>query len=397
MPTIIRETREGFGTPTGQPGRFLIQLIDAGEGSSADYPAAALEAAARDRIFPASTHMYLDHAGANRRGPMGERSLLDLAAVLVEDARWNPETQALEAEVLANSVYAPLLAEIKDNIGVSIQAWADVEKPKPGQRLPVVRRFTGAESVDFVSKAGRGGKILAVLEAAGVLTEATASDRNNQLDRAIADAYADEANNVYAWVRDYDDDRGLVWFRMSDALYEQSYTVADDDLSVTLTGEAVEVTAVTTYVPVNSGGVTTPTEEASMSDELKEQVAKLETQLAEATNRAQEAEARAAEADRREKVTEAQRLVTAKIAEASKGENPSLVARITPAILATITEAGEIPADIDSTVTEAIKAEKAYLTSITEGKLVGFGASEPVGESTKPRTRSPFGRPLTTA
>ena len=46
----------------------------------------------------------------------------DLAAVLVEDARYDPAAQALVAEVLAFSGYAGMLTEMRDAIGTSISA-----------------------------------------------------------------------------------------------------------------------------------------------------------------------------------------------------------------------------------------------------------------------------------
>ena len=43
-------------------------------------------------------------------------------------------------------------------------------------------------------------------------------------------------------------------------------------------------------------------------------------------------------------------------------------------VLAGLTE-GEVPADLDARITKAVEAEKAYLASLTEGRLSGFGAT----------------------
>lgn len=188
MPILISETIGTHApTPTATPGRLLIQLIDAGEGSSGYYSPVVLEQAAQDRIFPAGTHMYIDHAAAIRRGVNGERSVRDLAAVLVEDARYDPAAQALVAEVLAFSGYAAMLTEMRDAIGTSISAWAEMGKPREGSTVPTVTRLTAAESVDFVVAAGRGGKILAVLESA--VGEVRASERHEQINQAVQDAW----------------------------------------------------------------------------------------------------------------------------------------------------------------------------------------------------------------
>ena len=68
-------------------------------------------------------------------------------------------------------------------------------------------------------RAGRGGQILAILESAGV-TEATARDRRDQLDKAITDTYADPANDIWVGVRDYDETAHLVWFYVAERLFD---------------------------------------------------------------------------------------------------------------------------------------------------------------------------------
>lgn len=406
MSVLVHEVRDRSSVAeAGKPGRFLIQLIDVGRGSSGYYPAETLESAARDRVFPAGTHMYMDHAAAIRRGPSGERSIRDLAAVTVEDARWNADTQALEAEAQVFSGYVDVLREMKDSIGVSISAWAEHAAPKPGQAR-TISRITEAESVDFVAKAGRGGKILSILESRTASSEATARDRREQLDQAVTDAYADPQASVWAGVSDYDETDHLVWFYVGDALYQQAYAVADDDLTVTLIDTPQEVRRVTTYVPVQSGGESTTNQEASMPeisqqelDQLREsasKVATLESERDAATKRAEEAEARAAEADRVQRVAEAKAQASAKVVESTKGEHPAIASRVSRLIVDSIAEA-DLPADLDARIAEAVRSEKEYLTSITGGKLTGFGESTPVTESIKQRTHSPFGRPLKSA
>lgn len=370
-------------------GKFLIRIINAGRGSSAIYPAAALEAAAAEKIFPAGTHMYIDHAGPQRRGQFGERSIRDLAATLLEDAVWNPDAEALEAPAHVFPQFVPVLTGMKDAIGVSIAAFAEATRPTPPEKLPTVTRFTGVESVDFVVRAGRGGQILAILESAGV-TEATARDRRDQLDKAITDTYADPANDIWVGVRDYDETAHLVWFYVAERLFEQGYTVAADDKTITLTGTPTEVTATTTYVPVQQAGATEATQEeahmATIDDAELEQlrvtanrVATLESDLAAAQADRDKANATIAETARR--VT-----VTAAVVKACEGKPAPMVGRVTAVVLA-----GPADANLDTAITEAVKAEEDYLKGLMPqgAPLVGFGPSTPItesGKSTRPKT-----------
>lgn len=382
-------------------GRMLIKLIDAGPGSTADYPDDALREAATRRMFPAGTHMYLDHANMDRRTPSGGRSLRDLASVTTTDAVYDETTNSLIAEAQAIAGYADLLESIAPHVGLSISALAECDPPTVAGGKPVVRSFVAVESVDWVAHAGRGGEVLALLESAGI-AEAASDDRRAQLDRAVRDAYADRRRDVWAYLRDFDDVARIAWFHIGEGLYAQPYTVAADDLSVTLTGERAEVRAVTTYVPVQSGGVTTTTQEASMPEiteaqlnELREsasKVATLESERDAATKRAEDAEARLAADAAARTLTEARTTAARKVAAATEGMPAPLVERVTRTIEASIT--GDLPADLDAQIAAVVETERAYAQAITpHSRLTGFGQT--VSESATPaRTTNAFGRKI---
>lgn len=152
------------GARTG--GNMLCQLITPGIGSSGVYTAEALQQAADDKVFPAGTLCFADHPGENELYDRPERSIRDVAAVLVEDARWDDETGALIAEARTFSPWTSVLAEMKDAIGMSIRATADVAGVDKTTGKPVISRLIEGISVDFVTKAGRGGAIREVYESA---------------------------------------------------------------------------------------------------------------------------------------------------------------------------------------------------------------------------------------
>jgi hypothetical protein len=231
-----------------ESGLFEIQIISPGVGSSAAYPAPVLEAAAQAKVFKAGTHLYLDHPTPTEEAERPVRSVRDLAGSLVEDATWNGS--ALVAKARVYSAYRPLLAEAAPDIGMSIRATATVDEGEfEGRQMPIVSELHEALSVDFVTRAGRGGAVLAVLESARTVSEATANDTREALNAALKDEYG--ADKTWIWVRDFDE--STVWFEVetedSTGVFAQAYSL-DDDGAATLTGDRTEVRVKTQYVPV---------------------------------------------------------------------------------------------------------------------------------------------------
>src|SRR3546814_15388711 len=78
-----------------------------------------------------------------------------------------------------------------------------------GRTGPIIEGLADIASVDFVTRAGRGGRVLSVLESARPevveravargISEATADERRTQLSDAVRPAYA--AHDRHAWVQ----------------------------------------------------------------------------------------------------------------------------------------------------------------------------------------------------
>lgn len=256
MSTLISESVNLTAAPA-KSGRIRIKIIDEGQGSSGFYPAATLEAAAKDKVFPKGTHMFLDHPSVTENFDRPERSVRDLAAVLDSDAVF--ESGALYAEAKVFPAYRDILTdpEVFEAIGVSIRASAEVEETKTGRNIT---KLVSSESVDFVTKAGRGGKVMEVLESARInsraitrgVAEATANDTREWLQSAVR---ADK--DRWAWVRDFDDTN--VWFEADNEddtmrTYQQAYTLSGN--TAALTGEPIEVRVETRYVPISAAPAT---------------------------------------------------------------------------------------------------------------------------------------------
>jgi len=263
-------------TEGARAGRLNVQIITPGWGSSGYYSADVLEQASRDGIFHAGTHMYLDHPTVDEQETRPNRSVKDLAAVLTEDAKWTGS--ALVAQVRTFGPYRDAVAEMADAIGVSIRADAEVaEGEAEGKRGVVVEKLTNGRSIDFVTAAGRGGRILQVLESAreavnasavshGV-EEATVNDTRELLDRTLSEKFG--GKDTHIWVRDFDD--STVWYEKSSrdgsyATFQAGYTATETTAQIK--GDPVKVRARTSYVPLNEEAVTEnqPGDPASSED-----------------------------------------------------------------------------------------------------------------------------------
>jgi hypothetical protein len=165
MPTTLRETGTRLGeATTDRPSRRKVTIIKAGWGSSGYYSRPMLE---RDgpKVFPIGTHMFLDHPGRQEESDRPERSVKDLAAVISSTPRMEGDELVAEADVFA--VWQPVIDSIATDIGLSIRALGETEPGSAeGRDGPLVTALTEGISVDFVTRAGAGGKVGQLIESA---------------------------------------------------------------------------------------------------------------------------------------------------------------------------------------------------------------------------------------
>lgn len=410
MPQQVTEARRALPSEAaeivGTSGRLRVQLIDAGWGSSGFYPAEMLQ---RDgsTAFPAGTHMYFDHAGymeQNDRG--GIRSVRDLAAVTTSAASYNQATQALEADVQVLAPYRELISEIAAHVGLSITGSASGATGEAEGRTGVVfSDLTEGYSVDFVAFAGRGGKVLQVLESAHRhrTSEAygfTANDLRALLNDAVGAAFGGE--NVWTYVCDYSDTGSGDWLVFNrdssdaDGTFQIAYTVSDGD--VAFTGDPVEVYVHTQYLPVGTTppaqSVPTPTTEDRTMPEISEAELRDLRETANTVQAAEQgrqaAEQRAEEAERRAQLLTAAgvargRIDTALAAQEAADLPPAIRDRVRERAVSNLplTEAGELDqAAFDQRVTEAVTAEREFMATLAE--QMGAGRPRGIGGGSTP-------------
>ncbi|WP_163540830.1 hypothetical protein [Occultella kanbiaonis] len=397
-------------TPAEGTGRLRVRIINEGVGSSGAYPRETLEAAAVANVFHKGLHVYLDHPSVTESYDRPERSVKDLAGALATDAVY--ESGALYADLEVFSTWRAAISEMADTIGLSIRASAVVEDGEyAGQQLPVVKEIAEAYSVDFVTKAGRGGRVMEVIESARATTravargvaEATVNDRREQLNALVKDAHGD-ADNKWVWVRDFDDT--TVWFEIETnddmGIYAQGYELTDD-VATALTGDRVEVRVRTEYVPVTTP---TPATEAapsvpsrpagqSTANESKEdtmattqieesrlaqletdagRATALETELTEARRERDEARQEVTESHREADTATAQAVIAAADYEFNDLEQAGLMAN-----LPLVAESGRL--DRDAFTTRVTEAAATAAEAAGAGTVRGLGANRTAQES----------------
>lgn len=401
MPKTLKESRplkvrEAEGAKSG---RLQVGLITPGWGSSGYYSEKVLENAAAAKVFPAGTQMFLDHPGEAETYDRPERSVRDLAAVLTEDAVWDGTGLVAEAQVFGPFVDMLTDENLAQAIGVSIRAAAEVTTGEAeGRKGRIITELIEGVSADFVTKAGRGGSILAVLESArptavveravahGV-QEATANDIQQALSQALRQEYGGDKS--WVWVRDFDDT--TVWYEHEtpdeSGTYAQGYTLADNG-AVTLSGDRTQVRARTEYVPVTPAGQSPPTQESKEDTMPQIEEARLR-QLEEDASRVQtvEAERDSAQAERdaarqelsAHKAREAARpIATRKVGE-SESLPASKKARVVEAVLRDVpVKDGALDEDaLTAAVEAAVKDAETEVAELAEslgaGRITGFG------------------------
>lgn len=148
---------EADGEPTGS--LVAVTIITPGKGSSGEYPPETIKKLAESPIWDSPVHMYMNHATGSERASRPEGDIRELAGV-IDGRPVVDDSGALVGRAKIFPEYRDFIRERAPYIGVSINASGIMT---PGKDR-VIQEITQVDSVDFVTKPGRGGKITAVLE-----------------------------------------------------------------------------------------------------------------------------------------------------------------------------------------------------------------------------------------
>lgn len=155
-----------------------VLMINEGQGSSAYYEKEQL---ARDGSAFDGGLVFIDHPGRQESKDRPERSLKDLVGPIVGTPTFDEngsEGPGLYAGVKVAPWWKPFLEHHGPDIGASIRAGGSVRyEEKGGKRVKVCEKFNPGAGFDFVTQAGRGGKMVAqALDEAGKSVDAWMSE-----------------------------------------------------------------------------------------------------------------------------------------------------------------------------------------------------------------------------
>ena len=156
-----------MGTYVKEDGTVRVKIIQPGQGSSAFYQKEQLE---RDAGIFKGAHVYWDHPSRREAQDRPERSLRNLTGVITDTPRFDENGREGPGVYGTAHIFAPYRAAVEEMapyIGVSWRGSGTVaSKTVDGKPLHVAERFTRVGSVDFVTKAGAGGKAIPFKESA---------------------------------------------------------------------------------------------------------------------------------------------------------------------------------------------------------------------------------------
>lgn len=159
------------GRTKGTGKRRRAKLIAADVwGSSGYYPAAVLERDA-EAVFLPGVKMYENHFTESEQYERPEGDVSRLVGKLTSPGVFeadNPEGPGVYADVEFYDSYVDRINEIADDIGLSVRGNGTSEEGEvDGRYGPIVTQILTINSVDVVTAAGAGGKIVSILESAG--------------------------------------------------------------------------------------------------------------------------------------------------------------------------------------------------------------------------------------
>lgn len=391
--TEVRGDLVDLGEAVRADGTIPIKVISPGWGSAGYYSAEVLEQASTDRVWPRGTQMYLDHPSATERTDRPERSLRDLAAVTETDATWRDDPvhgPGLYAQAKVFSQFREVIGEMAPHIGVSIRAAAERGSGEAeGRRGPIVERIVEGLSIDFVTKAGRGGEVLTILESAGRTEVDEARNVGEWFQSRIHLDFTTRADEMFGDGRLTKDERIALSNGIGSALDAFAATV--EELAPQLLTRDLWVDPAATPTTESEEDTMTPEEiKEAVAAAVKAEVTPIQTELDETKAKLEQTEAELAEVRKAER-TAADHLL---INEARGRVEANAKVKALPAIArATVVEAlvleatatdGKLDTDaLDEATTKAVERKVAELAEASGSPVTGAGSGDPLLDADK--------------
>jgi len=150
-------------TPSKTKGIWWVRLIEADVMGSSGYYSAEVLRRDGPAAFPEGTHVYFDHATESESFERPERSVKDLAGMMIEAAKYEdgPDGRGLFARVQFFPDHKERVEAMHSVVGMSIRAAGTIEESERGR---IVTSIVKGISVDIVTHAGAGGRLIKMTE-----------------------------------------------------------------------------------------------------------------------------------------------------------------------------------------------------------------------------------------
>jgi len=217
-----------------EEGIARVLVINPGQGSSAHYEEEQLE---RDVHSFDGGQVYVDHPGLKERKDRPERSLRDLVGPIVGTPTYDksgPEGPGMYSEFRVAKHYRDFVEELGPAVSLRAGGKA-VMKTINGKQTKVAERFNPGAGYDLVTKAGRGGKMVPLYEAA----TAVADGKINEFMEAAGFVESDGRTEEARFMEWLDEPKGD---GMEDTKLQEKLTESEGKIT-TLTQERDDVLA----------------------------------------------------------------------------------------------------------------------------------------------------------
>lgn len=163
------EISEAASIKEGKKGTWRVKLIQPGWGSSGYYTPELLETYGPS-TWPKGTQVYLDHPTVSEKLDRPERSIRDLGGSLVTTPvyeKGGEDGPGLYSDIKFLPHVEPIIEALFNIVGMSVRASGEGRVGEvEGKKGLIFESLMDGDSVDVVTKAGAGGKLIRLMESA---------------------------------------------------------------------------------------------------------------------------------------------------------------------------------------------------------------------------------------
>ena len=183
-----------------EEGIARVRVIEPGQGTSAFYKEGQL---ARDNHAFDGGLVFIDHPGLKERKDRPERSLKDLAGPIVGTPEYDkngPVGPGLYSEFRVAKHWREFVEELGPAVSLRAGGKAVMESID-GKQTKVAEKFNPGAGYDLVTKAGRGGKMVPLYEAATAMADGKVSEFMESAGFVESDGRSEE-ERFMEWLED---------------------------------------------------------------------------------------------------------------------------------------------------------------------------------------------------